>query len=248
MSGDTPTFDTKDRQRVYEYVAEHGPVEIEELLDAEVIPVTPRRTRQLVAILRRDGYLEERVGKLQVAFEHSSGAEYTTQDVEFTVRPVRQEDLSGLVGVVRQITSEGTYVVGESVGKELDAITEYVDALVREDTESRSMFFVAIVDGEVIGWVDLREPEFAKLRGAAELTTGLLDEYRGQGIGEHLLEHAHDWADAHGYRKVFSSLPATNEEAIEFLEDNGWETEATRPDHYLVGGESVDEVMMAHTP
>lgn len=247
MTEETPSFDTQDRQHVYEYVAENGPVAPAELLDEEVVQVTPRRTQQIVAILRRDGYLEERFGKLHVAFERDAGTDYTTEDVDFTVRQARQEDLSGLVGVIRQITEEGTYIVGESVRQELDTVTEYVNALVREDDRSRSMFFVAVVDGEVIGWVDLREPELAKLQGAAQLTTGLLDEYRGRGIGGRLLEHAHGWAERYGYRKVFSSLPATNEDAIRFLEQNGWRIEATRPDQYVIDGDPVDEVMMAYS-
>lgn len=247
MADDIPSLDTQDRQHIYEYVAEHGPVDAGELLDEEVVSVTPRRTQQIVAILRRDGYLEERFGKLHVAFDRDAGTAYTAGDVDFTVRQARQEDLSGLVGVIRQITEEGTYIVGESVAQELDTVTEYVNAMLRDDAESRSMFFVAIVDGEVIGWVDLREPELVKLRGAASLTTGLLDEYRGQGIGGRLLEHAHGWAERYGYRKVFSSLPATNEDAIRFLEQNGWRIEATRPDQYVLDGDPVDEVMMAYS-
>lgn len=246
MSDGRPTFDTKDRQRIYDYVAERGPVDSEELFDRDIVAVTPHRARQIVAVLRRDGYLTERMGQLRVSPETEDRTEYAVEDVDFVVRRARQEDLSGLVGVIRQITQEETYIVGESVGHELDAIVEYVDAIVRDDVESRSMFFVAIVDGEVIGWVDLREPERTKLRESTQLTMGILDEYRGRGIGARLLEHAHDWADANDYRKVFSSLPETNDEAVAFLKRNGWVTEAVRPDHYLVDGEPVDEVMRAH--
>ena len=39
--------------------------------------------------------------------------------------------------------------------------------------------------------------------------------------------------------------PATNEEATAFLEERGWDTEAVRADHYKIGDEYVDEVMMA---
>ena len=47
---------------------------------------------------------------------------------------------------------------------------------------------------------------------------------------------------------MYQSVPAPNETAIDLLEDHGWETEAVREDHYLVGGEFVDEVMMAQEP
>ena len=66
-----PTFDTKDRQRVYEYVVEHGPVSPEELEDQELVHVTPERYWQIVAILKRDGYLIEEEGVLRDAYRPS---------------------------------------------------------------------------------------------------------------------------------------------------------------------------------
>jgi hypothetical protein len=48
-----------------------------------------------------------------------------------------------------------------------------------------------------------------------------------------------------GIEKIYNSIPATNEDAIEFLSDHGWETEAVREDHYKFDEEYVDEVMMA---
>ncbi len=112
------------------------------------------------------------------------------------------------------------------------------------------MFYVATVrdgenEGEVAGWVHLDAPELDKLRHTAELTVGVRGPYREHGIGGRLLERTMNWAKETGYTKVYQSLPATNETAIELLSGYGWETEATRPDHYLVGDEFVDEVMMA---
>ncbi|WP_446685164.1 N-acetyltransferase family protein [Haladaptatus pallidirubidus] len=112
------------------------------------------------------------------------------------------------------------------------------------------MFYVATVadgenEGEVVGWVHLDAPELDKLRHTAELTVGVREPYRKHGIGSRLLERAMAWANDAGYQKVYQSLPGTNETAIDLLEDFSWETEAVRKDHYLVGDEFVDEVMMA---
>ena len=54
---------------------------------------------------------------------------------------------------------------------------------------------------------------------------GLLDEYRRLGISSRLMGRACDWASEYGYRRVSSSMPATNKGAIEFLTTNGWEQE-----------------------
>jgi ribosomal protein S18 acetylase RimI-like enzyme len=107
------------------------------------------------------------------------------------------------------------------------------------------MFFVACVDGEVVGWVHLHVPELEKLHHTAELTVGVLEEYRGHGVGGHLLQRGLEWGGSNGLEKIYQSVPASNEEAIAFLEAHDWYTEAVREDHYRIGGDYVDEVMMA---
>jgi ribosomal protein S18 acetylase RimI-like enzyme len=106
------------------------------------------------------------------------------------------------------------------------------------------VFFVATVEDEVVGWVHLEVPEIEKLRHTAELTVGLITEYRGEGIGRRLVERALDWARAQDLVKVYNSIPATNEGALEFFEALGGEIEAVREDHYRIDGDPVDEKMM----
>jgi len=134
----------------------------------------------------------------------------------------------------------GDYVEAESVAD----ILEEEGVLLRHNELETRLFFVACVDNEVVGWVHIDHPEVEKLRHTAELTVGVLEEYRGHGIGSHLLERGVEWAASHGYERLYNSVPATNGTAIEFLEGHGWEVEATREDHYLIDEEYVDEVMM----
>ncbi|MFB6353964.1 MAG: N-acetyltransferase family protein, partial [Halobacteriales archaeon] len=143
-------------------------------------------------------------------------------------------------GVIRQVTEGKTYIVGESIADQL----ANADTLLHGTRDEPPMYFVALDDGEVIGWVNLEGRDVEKLRHVVYLTMGLLDEYRGLGIGSALMERAVSWAAEQGYRKVSSNIPATNDPAIDFLEKNGWEVVATRPDHYLVDGQPVDEVQL----
>ncbi|PSP55674.1 GNAT family N-acetyltransferase [Halobacteriales archaeon QS_1_67_19] len=248
---ETLEFDHEDRKRIYEYVERHGEVDLDEVRD--VLHVDPGGFRHHVAILKRDGYLEERDGKLRPSFEEGTAEEYDVDGIEFTIRPARQEDLSGIVGAIRQVAEAGSYIVAESVADEID----HDEALLRHNEIESRMFFVATVGSEtregsgngpgddVVGWVHIHAPELEKLSHTAELTVGVLDEYRGHGLGSHLLERGLEWAASNGYEKVYNSVPSANETAIEFLEEHGWETEAVREDHYKIDDEHVDEVMMA---
>ncbi|WP_458188704.1 GNAT family N-acetyltransferase [Haladaptatus sp. NG-WS-4] len=232
-------FGHEDRKRIYEYVERHGTADADEV--QKTLHIDPSGFRHHIAILRRDGYISEDDGVLTVALETGAEEEYDTDDVAFIIRPARQEDLSGIVGAIRQVAEEGTYIVAESVADEID----HQEALLRHNELQSRMFFVATVDEEVVGWVHLNAPELDKLSHTAELTVGVLDEYRGHGIGSHLLERGLEWAGSNGYEKVYQSAPSTNQNAIDFLDAHGWETEAVRQGHYKINGEYVDEVMMA---
>jgi len=117
--------------------------------------------------------------------------------------------------------------------------------LLRHNELESRIFFVATVDDEVVGWVHIEVPEVGKLEHTARLTVGVLDEYRDRGIGERLLDRGVNWAAENGYERIYQSVPSTNQAAIDFLTEHGWDTEAVREDHYKVDDEYVDEVMMA---
>jgi len=235
---DELSFRHDDRERIYGYVESQGAAEPETV--REEVRVDPGGFRHHVAILKRDGLLEEVDGRLRVALEAGEAEEHTDDGLSFEIRPARQEDLAGIVGAIRQVAEEGTYIEAETVAQEVD----HDQALLRHNELESRMFFVACVDDEVVGWVHLNAPELEKLGHTAELTVGVVEEYRGHGIGSHLLERGLQWAAANGYERVYNEVPATNEEAIAFLEGHGWEVEAVREDHYRIGGEYVDDVMM----
>ncbi|MFP8958770.1 GNAT family N-acetyltransferase [Natrialbaceae archaeon A-CW3] len=236
---ETIDFGHEDRKRIYEYVERHGAVEPDDV--QERLTIDPGGFRHHVAILKRDGRLVDRDGLLRVTIDAGAEEEYHSDDLEFHIRPARQEDLAGIVGAIRQVASEKTYIVAESVADEVD----HQDALLRSNEIESRMFFVATVNDEVVGWVHLHAPELDKLSHTAELTVGVIEEYRKHGIGSHLLSRGLEWAGSNEYEKVYNSVPSTNEDAIEFLETHGWEVEAIREDHYKLDGEYVDEVMMA---
>jgi len=228
-----------DRQRIYEYVEREGRVSPERAREA--LGFEQRRFGHHLSLLKRDGYIAERDGKLEIALDQGAADTYEVDGIEVTIRPARQDDISGIVGTINQVASQGTYIEAESVAQQLD----YEESLLRHNEFESRVFFVATVEDEVVGWVHLEVPEIDKLSHTAELTIGLVDAYRGHGIGGRLLERGLEWADKRDLAKVYNSIPATNQGAIDFFEAHGGEIEAVREDHYRIDGEPVDEVMTA---
>lgn len=239
MATQQPTFETRDRKRLYEFIDSHGEVTFDELVESDIL-TDPDRYRQLVAVMKRDGLLEEDDGHLRTALDAITEETHRIDGTEVTIRPARQEDISGIIGVLRQVAGEKRYIVAEDVAQQLSADS----ALMRDDLDDRR-FFVATIDDEVVAWCGVKRPNLEKLAHNAELTLGVLEDYRGNDIGSHLMQRSLSWAQQEGFHKVYNSIPATNQADIEFLEEHGWDTEAIRRDHYHIDGEFVDEVMMA---
>jgi ribosomal protein S18 acetylase RimI-like enzyme len=236
---DRLSFDHGDREDIYDYVESNGPTDLDTVRRA--LRMDERAFGHHVAILKRDGVVETRHGKLRVAFETGAEETFEADGVEVTVRQAREEDLAGLIGAIRQGLGGGEYVEAETIADVVDS----EGVLLRHNELESRIFFVATVEGEVVGWVYLKHPEIEKLSHTAELTLGVLEAYRCIGIGSRLLDRGLEWARSRGFEKIYNSVPAVNESAIEFFESRNFYEEARREDHYRIDGEYVDEVMLA---
>ena len=237
---DTLEFDHQDRKDIYAHIERYGTVGYDETQRA--LNMSPEAFGHHVAVLRRDGIVNRLDdGRLQIAFEDETQETFSEDGFEITIRRAREDDLTGLVGAIRDALSDKTYIEGETVAD----IVESENVLLRHNELQKRIFFVATVHDDVVGWVHIHAPELEKLSHTAELTVGVIEEYRDHGIGAKLLGRGVKWASEHDFEKLYNSVPSTNEGAIEFLEHRGWETEAVRRDHYKIDDEYVDEVMMA---
>ncbi|WP_410767071.1 GNAT family N-acetyltransferase [Haloferax sp. DFSO60] len=236
---DSLNFDHKDRKDIYEYIESHGSVREDEVRRA--LNFDPAALGTHLTILRRDGYIRKVGNHVEVAYATEEERTAKLGDLEVTIRMAQDVDLESLLDAINEVAEEGTYIEAETVADVLD----HEEVVLRHNELSSRMMFVATVDDDLAGWVHLDLPEAAKLSHTAVLTVGVRADYRGHGIGNELLGRGTEWAREHGFEKLYNSIPATNKGAITFLEDHGWETEATREKHYKIDDEYVDEVMMA---
>lgn len=236
-------------------------------VDRTPMPVT--ELREHLTALEEAGYIDEEGGKYRVAFETSTTVAHEVEGGTVTIRPARQEDLAELAAVIRQVAGEETYIVAGTIAEAID----HEETLLRHNERESRVFFVATfrsdgsaeraeadegtavgagkptaeqeIDGEIVGWVHLGGPRLEELRHTAQLTLGVLSGHRRDGVGRRLLEHGLQWAENADYEKIYQTLPATNENAIDFLESQDWTVEATHDRQYRIGDEYVDEVLLS---
>jgi ribosomal protein S18 acetylase RimI-like enzyme len=105
--------------------------------------------------------------------------------------------------------------------------------------------FVALANGEVVGWCDIRRHLFPAHLHRGTLDMGVVPDYRGRGIGARLMDQALKQAFATGFVRVELSVRADNTRAIRLYEKVGFVREGVLRDAVFVDGEFHDAIAMA---
>jgi len=103
---------------------------------------------------------------------------------------------------------------------------------------------VALVDGMVVGWCDissLHRPVFAH---AGSLGIGVIDGYRGMGIGEALMRAALQKAKTNGLTRIELTVRENNNRAIALYEKLGFVTEGLHRNAVRINGRYENHLSM----
>jgi ribosomal protein S18 acetylase RimI-like enzyme len=106
---------------------------------------------------------------------------------------------------------------------------------------------VAEVDGQVIGYVHLRQAVAIPSRRHVLDVGGLAVDpaYQGRGAGRRLLEACAEQARAREARKLALRVLGLNDRARRLYESCGFQVEGVLHDEFCLGGRYVDDVLMA---
>jgi GNAT superfamily N-acetyltransferase len=236
------SIDREEVHQIYGAVASHDGADLPTMQEA-VPDLDPEDVEENVETLVAAGYLRERGGAYHLSIPGDAEWPIEGEDATCTIRVVRSEDFPEIKSVIEAVTAEKTYIEAETVAEELDRD----ESLIRFDEDTSRIFFGATVEGDMVGWLHIEAAEREKLKHTARFTVGVIDEYRGKGIGKQLMTSGLEWAKAHGYHKVYNDFPATNRGALAFLDTIEYEAhnEAVRRDHYMIDGELVDQMSLA---
>jgi L-amino acid N-acyltransferase YncA len=161
------------------------------------------------------------------------------------IRDAAEADLPAIVGIYNAT------VPTRMVTAELEPTT--VDtrlAWFREHSPEQYPFWVAELDGRVIGWLDFKKflPRCA-YRGTAEISVYVDEEFRHRGVGQRLLEHAIARAPSLGITALVGLIFGHNEPSLKLFQRLGFERWAFLPRVAQLDGVERDLVVMGqHCP
>ena len=118
-------------------------------------------------------------------------------------------------------------------------------AFVMAGRERGDIRLLALVEGAVVGWVDIQREPWPSHAHRGHLGIGLLPAWRGRGFGGTLIAAALDEAWVTGLTRVELTVHADNAPAIALYERLGFAREGLIRRAAIIDGRAVDAILMA---
>lgn len=108
-----------------------------------------------------------------------------------------------------------------------------------------SMMLLAIINGQIGGYLFIEGYDSPYLKHRATLTIGLLDEHTHKGIGTQLMASAEQWANDQGLRRLELSVAKTNVSAIALFKKFNYVVEGECQNAILINDRFENELIMS---
>lgn len=151
--------------------------------------------------------------------------EFVTRDGrKALLRPATEDDAAAFIRAVDGVAREQDYFIRSRFDVEL----EWERAFIAKATKQGNLMLLAVIDGSMVGWVTLLRARAEFMRHTADLGMGVIQEYRGIGVGTALLEYALTWAAGQGLEKIHLGVRVSNVRAQALYRKFGFVQEGYR--------------------
>jgi RimJ/RimL family protein N-acetyltransferase len=156
------------------------------------------------------------------------------------VVPMAEEHLEGFRAVIDSVARERRYI-GFLEAPPLEDMRRFVAS----GRAAGCPQFVALAEDQVVGWADVSIKPRPVMKHSGVFGMGVIDAFRGKGIGTSLIDAALKAARAMSLTRVELTVRADNEPARRLYEKFGFEIEGTCRRHFRVDGRDYDSYLMA---
>jgi ribosomal protein S18 acetylase RimI-like enzyme len=159
---------------------------------------------------------------------------------EFQVVPIAEEHIAGFYATFDSVAREERYL-GRLKAPPIEETTDWVRGNIRKGVPQ----FVALVDGRVVGWCDVRPELPETMAHGGVLGMGILEDHRGRGIGRALMSRTLEVARKTGLARVELTVREDNLRAKALYEKFGFTVEGVKRKAARVDGRHYDLFLMS---
>lgn len=162
--------------------------------------------------------------------------------MEILIRQATPDDAKEIVAVLNSVILEGRYTALTN------PFTEEEERAFIVSLGGRSAMFVAEVNTKIVG-IQVIEPDALahyadSMCHVATVGTWVQANFRGYKIGQHLAEASFTFARNNNYKKIAIQVIATNEQALRFYGNLGFEKIGIARKHVKLDGNFYDAVYL----
>ena len=160
--------------------------------------------------------------------------------MEFQIVPIAEEHIAGFHAAVDSVARERRYLAMLQAPP-LEESADWVRGNLRKGNPQ----FVALVGGQVVGWCDVFPEKRETMAHGGVLGMGVLDGYRGKGIGAALMRATLEHAQKAGFTRVELTVREDNLRAKALYDKAGFAVEGRKRKAALFDGRHYDLILMA---
>ena len=159
------------------------------------------------------------------------------------VRKVREEDAAAFLDLLLRLDYETNYMMYEPGERKTTA--EEMNVWIRELEASGSLLLGAVENNSLVGFLSAERGFARRIRHSAYLVIGILEQYRGRGLGTALFGELEKWARESGITRLELTVMVHNVPAVGLYKKAGFIIEGVKRRSLLVDGREVNEYYMA---
>lgn len=181
--------------------------------------------------------------RMDLLAKNGGNNDYANEDI-LLIRPAGHSDARFLAVLQKNIEGESDFLL---YGKEERALsTQKVRKQIIEWNQSGySINFLAILNGEHVGYLMVTGNEAKRATHRAALLLGIQADAQGKGIASSLLQKAEEWAITKAISRLELTVSEENTPARKLFEKNGYEPEGIRKNSILINNKLHNEIFMA---
>ena len=160
--------------------------------------------------------------------------------MNFTIVPIEEKHIEGFWYAIDRVARERKYLAFLE-GPPIHTTRRFV----QENINDNWPHFVALHEDKIIGWCDitsLDRPVFAHI---GSLGMGILEPYRGHGVGQSLIRIALQKAKEKGLTRIELTVRENNKPAIAPYEKYGFVAEGIHKNAVCIDGQYENHIFMA---
>lgn len=145
--------------------------------------------------------------------------------------------------MMNQLDHETKYMLYEP-GERIKNIAR-IESLIEKSVEGEDFLLVAEENDKIIGYISAQKGGLKRIAHSAYIVVGILQNYRGKGIGTEFFIQLDNWAEEKKITRLELTVICENEVAKHLYEKSGFEIEGVKRKSVLVDGIYLDEFYMA---